>query len=157
MAHMEAVKSALQQKLGAAYDEPLTELSTADLDRGKDLYQTNCASCHGKSGKGDGPAAAGLPSAPSDLTDTHHATFYSERARLEIIRRGIEGTPMAGWVDTLGEQGTLDVYAFARSLAQPVAEAAKPAGGEHDHGEPEAGEAPAPHEHEHHHKHDHRH
>jgi mono/diheme cytochrome c family protein len=28
---------------------------------GKKLAETNCASCHGASGKGDGPAAAALP------------------------------------------------------------------------------------------------
>ena len=35
---------------------------------GKDLYAEFCASCHGPSGKGDGPAAAGLSRAPADLT-----------------------------------------------------------------------------------------
>ena len=28
-----------------------------NLERGETLYQTNCAMCHGKSGKGDGPVA----------------------------------------------------------------------------------------------------
>ncbi len=32
------------------------------------LYAEFCASCHGLSGKGDGPAAAGLERVPSDLT-----------------------------------------------------------------------------------------
>jgi mono/diheme cytochrome c family protein len=35
---------------------------------GKQMFQAYCASCHGASGKGDGPAAAALKSSPADLT-----------------------------------------------------------------------------------------
>jgi mono/diheme cytochrome c family protein len=32
------------------------------------MYVAYCASCHGKDGKGDGPAASALKSVPTDLT-----------------------------------------------------------------------------------------
>ena len=35
---------------------------------GKELYLDHCAVCHGVSGKGDGPAAPALKTAPRDLT-----------------------------------------------------------------------------------------
>lgn len=35
---------------------------------GRALYAEFCVSCHGESGEGDGPAAAGLDRAPADLT-----------------------------------------------------------------------------------------
>jgi len=35
---------------------------------GRALYQDYCLSCHGTTGKGDGPAASGLPHPPADLT-----------------------------------------------------------------------------------------
>jgi len=35
---------------------------------GKEMYLAYCASCHGKDGRGDGPAASALKSAPADLT-----------------------------------------------------------------------------------------
>ena len=35
---------------------------------GKDLFTMRCASCHGESGKGDGPAGAALKIPPADLT-----------------------------------------------------------------------------------------
>jgi mono/diheme cytochrome c family protein len=38
------------------------------LARGKAMYHSACASCHGKDGKGDGPVAANLRSQPDDLT-----------------------------------------------------------------------------------------
>lgn len=35
---------------------------------GQALYAENCALCHGRSGRGDGPLAEGLKRKPSDLT-----------------------------------------------------------------------------------------
>ena len=35
---------------------------------GEALYRRNCASCHGVSGRGDGPAAQSLVTRPTDLT-----------------------------------------------------------------------------------------
>lgn len=35
---------------------------------GKQMFNAYCASCHGVNGKGDGPAAAALKTAPADLT-----------------------------------------------------------------------------------------
>jgi mono/diheme cytochrome c family protein len=38
------------------------------MDDPKLMFATYCAVCHGKEGKGDGPAVAALKKAPSDLT-----------------------------------------------------------------------------------------
>ena len=40
----------------------------AQVESGRELYQTYCASCHGVSGRGNGPAAEELRRRPSDLT-----------------------------------------------------------------------------------------
>src|SRR5437016_14406567 len=45
---------------------PADEKSTA---RGKEIYTQNCHSCHGPTGKGDGPAAKDLPKKARDLAD----------------------------------------------------------------------------------------
>jgi len=37
-------------------------------DDGALMFKTYCASCHGLSGKGDGPAAAALKNKPTDMT-----------------------------------------------------------------------------------------
>ena len=47
---------------------PLTSPPAIESMYGPDLYRHYCATCHGRDGKGDGPAAAALKSPPSDLT-----------------------------------------------------------------------------------------
>ncbi len=44
---------------------PIKETSAAS---GKQMYDTYCATCHGKDGKGNGPAAEALKTPPTDLT-----------------------------------------------------------------------------------------
>jgi len=44
----------------------------AAVARGEPLFQSYCMVCHGTDGKGSGPAAAGLPHAPADLTHHFH-------------------------------------------------------------------------------------
>jgi mono/diheme cytochrome c family protein len=43
-------------------------ISAQDRDIGKIEYQSNCASCHGISAKGDGPMSTELKRRPTDLT-----------------------------------------------------------------------------------------
>ena len=47
--------------LAAADDSPT-------VDWGRDLYMSYCVSCHGWTGKGDGPAGLALKKPPTDLT-----------------------------------------------------------------------------------------
>jgi mono/diheme cytochrome c family protein len=42
--------------------------ATTSPSSGKEMFMSYCASCHGKSAKGDGPAAGALNQAPADLT-----------------------------------------------------------------------------------------
>lgn len=42
--------------------------NTASIRNGNTLYQSYCAACHGKNGKGDGPAATSLHPKPADHT-----------------------------------------------------------------------------------------
>jgi mono/diheme cytochrome c family protein len=41
---------------------------TPSPSSGKQLYQSYCGSCHGVDGKGSGPVASSLKTAPTDLT-----------------------------------------------------------------------------------------
>ena len=57
------------------------------------MYTTWCASCHGTSGKGDGPAASDLKTKPTDLTmlaKKNGGKFPTDR-----VRSYIEGATVA--------------------------------------------------------------
>jgi mono/diheme cytochrome c family protein len=45
-----------------------TAVTATSPTSGKEMYLHYCATCHGKEGKGDGPAARAMKSAPTDLT-----------------------------------------------------------------------------------------
>ncbi len=85
----------------------------ASVARGKQLYQANCASCHGAGGKGDGPAGAALNPKPVDLTVMagHHPD--GDFAWKIANGRG----PMPGWKGVLSEAQIWDTVNFIQSLA----------------------------------------
>jgi mono/diheme cytochrome c family protein len=61
-------------------------------EEGRALYAEHCASCHGASGRGDGPAAGSLRTRPTDLTryaQTNGGVFPSEQTRRVIDGRGV--------------------------------------------------------------------
>jgi len=59
---------------------------------GAQVFRTYCASCHGLSARGDGPAAPAMRVAPPDLTAIarrNHGMFPSERVRQIIEGKGV--------------------------------------------------------------------
>ena len=52
---------------------------------GEQLYVRHCASCHGISGKGDGPVAASLRRPPPDLTTLARQGRFDEANLMAII------------------------------------------------------------------------
>jgi len=109
-------------------------LAQQTVDLGKREYGSSCASCHGLSGKGDGPLRAFLVKAPSDLTTlakrnggTFPAQAVSEiidgRTSTEIGTHGSREMPVWGHeyqVQALQEGGmpyAADWYARGRVLA----------------------------------------
>jgi mono/diheme cytochrome c family protein len=68
---------------------------TPTVSEGRSLYQANgCASCHGASGRGDGPLAAKLRFEPINLRDP--ALFSRGAGEMEIARTLAEGVNSAG-------------------------------------------------------------
>jgi mono/diheme cytochrome c family protein len=68
----------------------ITTVTPTSPTSGKDMYLQYCATCHGKAGKGDGPAAKALKMQPTDLTgltSNNHGSFPDIR-----ISRVIQGS-----------------------------------------------------------------
>ncbi len=100
----------------------------ADAAAGKTTFETNCASCHGTTGKGDGPVGAALQPPPRDLSkgdfkfDTDKdGTAGSDADLAGVITQGAAafgGSPlMAPW-PTLSEADVANVIAHIRSLKE---------------------------------------
>lgn len=70
-----------------------TPNSYPSLTKGALIYQSNCISCHGDQGKGDGVLGKGLNPAPSNF----HKAKLSPLGAYNVIKLGIEGTEMASY------------------------------------------------------------
>ncbi|MBI2930016.1 MAG: c-type cytochrome [Planctomycetes bacterium] len=77
------------------------EIRKAVVQDGATLYRTQCATCHGPEGHGDGPAAAYLFPKPRDLTKAKYKIRTTANGELptdcdlmETLTRGIPGTAM---------------------------------------------------------------
>lgn len=94
--------------------EPIKPVAASDAPA---MFQTYCATCHGKAGKGDGPAAVALKKAPADLTK------ISERNGGKFpdvkVKRYIEG------LDEVAAHGSRDMPIWGelfRSLSRDTAQ-----------------------------------
>jgi mono/diheme cytochrome c family protein len=88
------------------------------IEKGKALFATNCQSCHGKEGRGDGPASAYLHPKPIDLAKGKFDQGDSEEEIFKSISEGEAGTPMPGF-EQLSEEDRRALAQFVRSLRQP--------------------------------------
>jgi len=67
---------------------------------GKDMFVNYCAVCHGKDGKGNGPATPALKVPPTDLTTLAQKNGGKfDSAHVATIIRGQGGTPAHGSQD----------------------------------------------------------
>lgn len=90
--------------------------SAAALERGRALYLTHCALCHGERGDGRG-VRRNLSSHPRDLTDPTWRRRTSPRGIFYVIREGVHGTAMPAW-KALDDGETWDLAAYVLSLAE---------------------------------------
>lgn len=108
----------LAQQFGITLDEIPAQAPA--IARGASVYQAQCAQCHGGLGKGDGPAAAGLDPAPSDLSN---GAALSDASPLDFYRRvtvGVAGTAMPAYEQALSPQDRWSVALYASTLRLPA-------------------------------------
>jgi putative copper resistance protein D len=92
---------------------PYQALSVAS---GVALYREHCATCHGVGGQGDGPAGAGLPRRPADLTAPHTGQ-HTAGDLFWWVTHGIPAAGMPGFGARLAEEDRWDLINFLRALA----------------------------------------
>jgi high-affinity iron transporter len=85
---------ALAGAVQKAYPFPTAPATAPNLGRGAQLFQAQCAGCHGTHGRGDGPLAASLDPKPTALSAHVRARERSLLALHQVISTGVEGTAM---------------------------------------------------------------
>lgn len=81
---------------------------------GAHVFKTNCESCHGPQGHGDGPAGAVLDPQPKNLAVLQAAA--GDDYLYWRINTGKEGTSMVAWKGVLTDEQIWQVVAFIRTL-----------------------------------------
>jgi mono/diheme cytochrome c family protein len=90
--------------------------NASSLAAGKKLYDAQCASCHGVSGKGDGKAGALLKPMPSDLTDAEWKHGRSDGEMFTVIRDGAKQTGMRAYGSRFPANELWNLVNYVRSL-----------------------------------------
>lgn len=89
-----------------------------------ELYAQNCASCHGPSGKGDGPLSAGLNPQPAKHADGGYMNALSNDHIFKVVKEGgasVGKSPMmAPWGSSFSDEEIKGLVGFIRGLAEPA-------------------------------------
>jgi high-affinity iron transporter len=93
--------------------------SAPSLERGRQVYQATCASCHGVTGRGDGPQAAGLTPKPANLADPDSLWRVSPLDFYRRITVGTAGTAMPPYEHALSAEDRWAVALYASVLRLP--------------------------------------
>jgi mono/diheme cytochrome c family protein len=89
-----------------------------DAAKGKTVFATNCAMCHGDAGKGDGAAAAALVPKPRNFTDKALMSKKTDDDLFKVVTKGSPNTGMAPYEKMLSEDDRWNAIAFIRTLAK---------------------------------------
>lgn len=95
--------------------------TTESIAKGKALFEGKgtCFNCHGKEGKGDGPAGAFLEPSPRNF---NNCAFHKKRKDGElfwVLKNGSPGTAMVPFVPgTLSEKEAWTVINYERSFCE---------------------------------------
>ena len=82
--------------------------------QGAELFQTNCATCHGQEGHGDGPAGQSLEPRPKNLAEIQSKA--GDDFLFWRIHDGVPGTSMVAWNGILSDEQIWQIVSFLRTL-----------------------------------------
>jgi mono/diheme cytochrome c family protein len=109
------VAAAQPKQSSGAVKNPVASSPTS-IAAGKKLYDSQCASCHGAAGKGDGKAGAMLKPTPSDLTDTDWKHGQTDGEIFTIIRDGSKQTGMRAYGSRIPTNDIWNLVNYVRTL-----------------------------------------
>lgn len=86
-------------------------------ERGKALFERNCAVCHGNDGQADTPVGRLLTPRPRNFADPIEMARLTVDRIYRAIKDGRPGTAMAAWKEVLSESEVGDVIDYVRSFS----------------------------------------
>lgn len=94
--------------------------------KGGEFYNSNCATCHGRSGDGKGPRAYFINPKPRDFRDGAFRAAANRPMLFAAVAHGRNGTEMPAWNKVLDDQQIANVaeYVF-QAFVQPAAKATR--------------------------------
>ena len=106
----------LATALGASLDDVPDR--TPSLRQGAAVFQRECSSCHGVTGRGDGAAARSLTPPPADLTVASQLALVSPLDFYQRVTIGVAGTAMPAFETRLTPADRWAVALYASTLRQ---------------------------------------
>jgi cbb3-type cytochrome c oxidase subunit III len=110
-----AIAAAIQSSQPAAPTNTVPA-DAASVAAGKKLFASNCASCHGETGQGDGRAGKQLNPPPANLTDATWLHGSGDGDIFLVIRDGVKDTGMKAFGSRMTPHQMWDVVNFLRSI-----------------------------------------
>jgi len=89
---------------------------------GQEIFETNCVTCHGPEGAGDGDAAAGLDPKPANLGDRDMMSTLTDGYLFWRVSKGGAMEPfnsaMVAWEGSLTEDQRWQVISYVRTFTE---------------------------------------
>jgi high-affinity iron transporter len=120
---VEALRATLSDTTGIR--EQTLPSAPPSAARGREVFQAQCAGCHGEHGAGDGPDARTLERRPADFTDPAFMRLETPTDFFHVISVGKRKASMPAWEDVLPIQARWDAIAYLWSLGTSRAEVAE--------------------------------
>lgn len=119
VSEVENLAGELKDEIVSAYGIKPYPADFPDYETGKAVYGTHCSGCHGLSGKGDGVLSENLEPPATDFTAGDVKRGLSPFKVYNTVTFGIEGTAMASFDRTLGEEEKWAAAFYVLSLGYP--------------------------------------
>jgi mono/diheme cytochrome c family protein len=121
IADEEPKKKAVAPKIDPKTLSHDVDLTQFKLDAGKEIFEANCASCHGAIGKGDGAAAAALNPKPRDLSNYKYMSSRTWKELRDVVALGGANAGMSAlmpaWKGALKNPQIDNVLAYVITLS----------------------------------------